>query len=92
MVLRSADMTVDVALDIEDFKVRVAAYDYDAVVCCYTATEDECNEVIGVSLRSRLALLQMERFLSPQVLIDRVARLIREGRPKVDGAKSDSSL
>ena len=92
MVLRSAGMIVDVALDMDDFKVRVAASVFGVVVCCYSATEDECNEVIDASLRNRSALLKLERFLSPQDLIDHVAHLISEGRPKVDAAKWDLSL
>jgi hypothetical protein len=92
MVLRSAGMMVDVALDMDDFKVRVAASVYGVVVCCHTATEDECNEVIGASLRNQLALLKLECLLSPQALIDRVARLISERPPKVDAAKWDLSL
>lgn len=91
MVLRSAGMIVDVALDMDDFKVRLAASVYGVVVCCHTATEDDCNEVIAASVRNRSALLKLERFLSPQALIDQVARLMSEGRPKSDAAR-DSSL
>lgn len=92
MVLRSAGLTVDVALDMNDCKVRMGATVYGVVVCCHTATDDECNEVIDASLRNRSASLKLERSLSPQVLIDRVTRLISEGRPEVDVAKPDLPL
>lgn len=82
MVLRSVGMVVDIALDIGTLKARVTASHsmYGVVVCCYTATDAEYNEMIVIASQNRLALLRLERLLAPGVLIDRVFRLIRGGR------------
>src|ERR1700733_1078264 len=88
MVLRSAGMTVDVAVDIGAFKGRITAPGsiYDVVVCCYTATTAECNEIIPIANRTRTSLLMLEHLLSPQALIDQVSNLIKDGRSRLDDA------
>lgn len=93
MVLRSAGMTVDIGADIDDVKVRIAASDpiYHALICCHTATEAECAEVIVIANRTQTALIMLECLLPPSELIDCVFKLIGERRSRLDGATSGPS-
>ena len=93
LVLRSAGMTVDIAADIDDLKVRIAASNqiYHALICCHTATEAECTEVIAVANRTQTALIMLECLLPPSELIDRVSKLMWERRSRLDGATSGPS-
>jgi hypothetical protein len=81
-VLRSAGMIADIAVDLDDFEVRITTCDsiYDLVVCCHTVTEAECTEVIAISNRTRTTFTMVERLLPPRVLIDQVTNLIRRAR------------
>jgi len=78
-VLRSAGVIADIAVDLDDFEVRVTNSDsiYDVVVCCHTVTEAECNEVIAICNRTRTTFTTVERLLPPRILIDQVINLIR---------------
>jgi hypothetical protein len=93
MVLRSAGMTVDIAADINDLKVRIAASGqiYHALICCHTVTEAECAEVIAIANRTQTALIMLECLLPPSELIDRVSELIGERPSRSDGATSGPS-
>ena len=88
LVLRSAGMTVEIATDIDDVKVRFATSGsiYQALICCHTATQAECTEVIAIATRAQTALVMMECLLPPSELIDRVSKLIAERRSGLDGA------
>ena len=78
-VLRSAGMIADIAVDLDDFEVRITNSDsvYDVVVCCHTVTEAECNEVIAISNLTRATVMMVERLLPPRALVDQVTNLIR---------------
>ncbi len=88
LVLRSAGMIVDIAVDIDEFKIRIAApgFAYDVIVCCYTATKADCSEISTLSNRTRTSVMILEHFLLPSELIGQVSNLIGDGRSRVDGA------
>jgi hypothetical protein len=77
MVLRSVGMIAELALHVDDF--TDAGSLYDGVVCCYTASEVECEQVTDIANRNRTPLLKLEPLLSPQELIRQVICLIEPG-------------
>lgn len=78
-VLQSVGMIADIALNIDGF--THAGSLYDAVVCCYTATDAECKEIIAITTRNRTPLLKMQPLVEPSKLIRQVISLIGQGRP-----------
>jgi hypothetical protein len=87
MVLRSVGMIADIADGIHDFKCRAvhSGSRYDVVICCYTATEAECHEIIAISHQNRTAFLKLEPFLSPPELIRQALSMIGRERSGFDG-------
>jgi hypothetical protein len=83
-VLRSVGMIADIALDIDGF--TDAGSLYDAVVCCYTATQAECKEIIAITTRNRTPLLMLQRLVEPLALIRQVTALVSQERPGPGGA------
>ena len=82
-------MIADITVDIEVLKVRMAVPDsiYDVVVCCHTATEDECDEIAAIANRARTGLVIVERFILPPELICQVSNLIRDQAVRASGRK-----
>ena len=84
MVLRSGGMVVDVVVDIGAFKIQVgdSAVAYAAIVCCYTASDFECDEISSIAKEKCISLITLQCSPSPQVLIEQVADLIRSGKAR----------
>lgn len=81
MVLRSAGLIVDITSDIGDLNDRIdASSSVYGIVCCHTATYEQCNEVIAIADRNRIALLKLESLIAPLDLIDRVSSMINNKR------------
>ncbi|HEY1806288.1 MAG TPA: hypothetical protein VGG45_17580 [Terracidiphilus sp.] len=76
-VLQSAGVIAEIALQVDDF--ADAASRYDGVVCCYTATEEECKEIIAIAARNQTPLLKVEPLLQPPELIRQVNNLLSQG-------------
>lgn len=83
-VLRSSGPIVDIAIDVDALAQRIASANssYIVLICCYTATEAECSELVAIAERHRIAMLQLERFLAPTELIQQVSNLIKVARSK----------
>lgn len=81
-VLRSTGISVDIAAGLRDLKDRVdhTSSNYGVVVCCHTATDAECEEVIAIAIRNGIAFLNLECFTAPLELIERVSSVINERR------------
>jgi hypothetical protein len=89
MVLRSVGMIAELALHVDDF--TDAGGHYDGVVCCYTTTAAECEEIIDIANRNRTPLLKLEPLLSPQELIRQVISLVRQEHRGLKGATGGPS-
>jgi hypothetical protein len=90
MLLQSVGMIADIAVGIHDFRSRTADAGslYSAVVCCYTATDAECDEIIAITNQNRTAFLKLEPLLSPTDLINQALNVIGRGRSRLDGASN----
>lgn len=82
MVLRSVGIAVDVVTDIGDFEVQIgdSGLLYGGIVCCYTVSDFECDEVRSTAKENHVSLLNLRGSVSPQALIELVSGLIAEGR------------
>jgi hypothetical protein len=78
LVLQRAHFVTDVATDMETLKKQLAAPELKcrAVVCCYTATENEREEIFAITTRSQLAMLQLHRIVQPDSLIAQLSTLL----------------
>jgi len=78
LVLRSARLAVDVTTDIGAFKKRIAdpGCPYGAVICCHTAADAEREEIVAITARSRIKMLQLDRLVQPSALIAKVSALL----------------
>jgi hypothetical protein len=87
MVLRSAGMTVDIAINIDEVELRIADANsvYDVLICCHTITEAECKDVIAIAGRTSTVQIMLECLLLPSALIDQVFKLIAERRSRISG-------
>jgi hypothetical protein len=91
MVLQSAGMTADIAVDLDEFRVWIAAPSllYDVVVCCHTASEAERNEITKFSHRIRINIIMLEPLEGPIELIEQVSNLITLRCSGLDGLRDD---
>ena len=78
LVLQRAHFVADVATDMETLKSRLAAPELKcrAVVCCYTAAENEREEIVALTTRSQLPMLQLHRIVQPDSLIAQLSTLL----------------
>ncbi|MDP9050291.1 MAG: hypothetical protein M3O31_06130 [Acidobacteriota bacterium] len=80
LVLQSAHFVVDLANDMETLKERIASTDptYRAVICCYTTVDTEREEIVALTSRWQITMLQLDCLVQPSVLIAQVSALVAE--------------
>jgi hypothetical protein len=78
LVLRSAHLAVDITIDMEAFRMRIADDNcrYGVVISCYTVADAEREEIIAITARSGIAMLQLDSLILPPALIARVSALL----------------
>jgi hypothetical protein len=69
----------EIAFEVGD--IAAAGSRCAGIVCCYSATEAECNEIIAIATRNQTPLLKVEPLLEPPEFIRQVNHLISQGRP-----------
>jgi hypothetical protein len=69
---------VDMTTDIGSFKKRIAdpGSPYGAVICCYTAADAQREEIVAITARSRITMLQLDCLVQPSALIAQVSALL----------------
>jgi hypothetical protein len=79
LVLRSAQIAVDVTTDIDELKRRIADPEriVGAVICCYMSNDAEREEILAATASSRITLWQLDCFVAPLDLIAKVSDILR---------------
>ncbi len=80
LVLQSAHFVVDVTYDMETLRKRIVSTDptYRAVICCYTTVDIERQEIVALTSRRQITMLQLDCLVHPAVLIAQVSALLGE--------------
>ena len=80
LVLQSAHFVVDLSNDMETLTRRIvsSALPYRAIICCYTVADNEREEIVALTSRWQITMLQLDCLVQPAVLIAQVSALVAE--------------
>jgi hypothetical protein len=78
LILQGAHLAADATTDMKALRQRIAGPNspYSAVICCYTATGIEREEIVAITTRSRITMLQLHCLVRPSTLIAQVSDLL----------------